>query len=51
MGYNSKRPHRVPLISTTSQKKMLQFEQQELTKIGQLKTGKMLPGLMSLDFC
>uniref|UniRef100_A0A8C6UXG2 Mitochondrial glutathione transporter SLC25A40 n=1 Tax=Neogobius melanostomus TaxID=47308 RepID=A0A8C6UXG2_9GOBI len=23
----------------------------ELTKIGQLKTGKMLPGLMSLDFC
>jgi len=22
-----------------------------LTKIGQLKTGKMLPGLMSLDFC
>jgi len=24
---------------------------QELTKIGQLKTGKMLPGLMSLDFC
>jgi len=24
---------------------------QELTKIGQLKTGKMLPGLMSLDLC
>jgi len=24
---------------------------QKLTKIGQLKTGKMLPGLMSLDFC
>jgi len=24
---------------------------QELTKIGPLKTGKMLPGLMSLDFC
>jgi len=24
---------------------------QELTKIEQLKTGKMLPGLMSLDFC
>jgi len=24
---------------------------QELTKIGQLKTGKMLPGLMSFNFC
>jgi len=24
---------------------------QELTKIGQLKTGKMLPGVMSLNFC
>jgi len=27
------------------------YNLQELTKIGQLKTGKMLPGLMSLDFC
>jgi len=57
MGYNSRRPHRVPLISTTNRKKRLQFTRkrgynlQELTKIGQLKTGKMLPGLMSLDFC
>jgi len=27
------------------------YNLQELTKIGQLKTGKMLPGLMSLNFC
>jgi len=27
------------------------YSLQELTKIGQLKTGKMLPGLMSPDFC
>jgi len=26
MGYNSRRPHRVPLISTTNRKKTLQFE-------------------------
>jgi len=25
MGYNSRRPHRVPLISTTNRKKRLQF--------------------------
>jgi len=25
MGYNSSRPHRVPLISTTNMKKRLQF--------------------------
>jgi len=27
------------------------YSLQEFTKIGQLKTGKMLPDLMSLDFC
>uniref|UniRef100_A0A9J8A4F2 Transposase Tc1-like domain-containing protein n=1 Tax=Cyprinus carpio carpio TaxID=630221 RepID=A0A9J8A4F2_CYPCA len=27
MGYNSRRPHRVPLISTTNRKKRLQFAQ------------------------
>jgi len=49
MGYNSRTPHRVPLISTTNRKKRLQFVRAH--QIGQLKTGKMLPGLMSLDFC
>jgi len=41
MGYNSRRPHRVPLISTTNRKKWLQF----------VWLPKLLPGLMSLDFC
>jgi len=36
--YNSRRPHWVPLISTSNRKKGDNF--QELTKIGQLKTGK-----------
>jgi len=75
MGYNIRRPHRVPLISTTNRKKRLQFaraHQKEATicksppkptfnclswilsssiQLRQLKTGKMLPGLMSLEFC
>uniref|UniRef100_A0AAY5KPP9 Transposase Tc1-like domain-containing protein n=1 Tax=Esox lucius TaxID=8010 RepID=A0AAY5KPP9_ESOLU len=50
MGYNSRRPHWVPLISTTNRKKR-GYNLHKLTKIGQLKTGRMLPGLMSLDFC
>uniref|UniRef100_A0A8D0A393 Transposase Tc1-like domain-containing protein n=1 Tax=Sander lucioperca TaxID=283035 RepID=A0A8D0A393_SANLU len=38
MGYTSRRPHRVPLISTTHLHQNWTFQ-------------KMLPGLMSLDFC
>jgi len=44
------RPHWVKLISTKNRKKSSP-NLQELTKIGQLKTGKMLPGLLSHDFC
>uniref|UniRef100_A0A8C9X626 Transposase Tc1-like domain-containing protein n=1 Tax=Sander lucioperca TaxID=283035 RepID=A0A8C9X626_SANLU len=40
MDYTSRRPHRVPLISTKNSKMRLQFQ---LSKIGELKTGKMLP--------
>jgi len=51
MGYNSRRPHRVPLISTTRLKFARAKKKKNKKNIGQLKTGKMLPGLMSLDFC
>jgi len=37
--------------SSPLQKGKRGYNLQELTKIKQLKTGKMLPGLMSLDFC
>jgi len=45
MGYNSRRPHRVPLISTTKRKK-----EATICKSSP-ELDKMLPGLMSLDFC
>ncbi len=40
MGYSSRRPHRVPLLSAKNRKRRLQFAQ-----------GDYMPGLMSLDFC
>jgi len=46
MSYNSRRPHRVPLISTTNRKKRLQFGRahhnwtDEDWKNGKMKTGK-----------
>jgi len=46
MGYYSRRPHRVPLISTTNRKRG--YNLQELTKIGQLKT-KNFCNIMSLQ--
>ncbi len=49
MGYSSRRPHRVPLLSAKNRKRRLQFDR--LTKIGQWKIEKTLPGLMSIDFC
>jgi len=50
MGYNSWRPHRLPLISTKNRKKRLQFARANQNwTVWRLE--KMLPGLMSLDFC
>ncbi len=50
MGYSSRRPHRVPLLSAKNRKRRLQFAQahQNWTIEDWKKT---LPGLMSLDFC
>ncbi len=45
MGYSSRRPHRVPLLSAKNRKRRLQFTQ------AQQKIGKTLPSLMSLYFC
>ncbi len=49
MGYSSRRPHRVPLLSTKDRKRRLQFApaHQNWT----IEDWKALPGLMSLDFC
>ncbi len=49
MGYSSRRPHRVPLLSAKNRKQSLQFSQayQNWT----IEDWKTLPGLMSLDFC
>ncbi len=44
MGYSSRRPHRVPLLSAKNSKRRLQFAQAH-------QNWKTLPGLMSLDFC
>ncbi len=51
MGYSSRRPHRVPLMSAKNRKLRLQFAQahQDWT-IDWKKIGKRLPGLMSLNF-
>ncbi len=45
MGYSSRRPHRVPLLSAKNRKRRLQFAK------AQHKIGKTLPSLMSLYFC
>ncbi len=45
MGYSSRRPHRVPLLSAKNRKRRIQFTQ------AQQKIGKTLPSLMSLYFC
>ncbi len=50
MGYSSRRSHRVPLMSTKN-KKNVGYNSHRLTKIGQKKIGKTLPGLTSLDYC
>ncbi len=49
MGYSSRRPHRVPLLSAKNRKRRLQFTQapQNWT----IEDWKSLPGLLSLDFC
>ncbi len=51
MGYSSRRPHRVLLLSAKNRKRRLQFAQahQDWT-IDWKKIGKRLPGLMSLNF-
>ncbi len=49
MGYSSRRPHRVSLLSAKKMKLRLQFAWPHQN--GQEKIGKTLPGLMSLDFC
>lgn len=46
MGYSSKKTHWVPLLSPKNRDSSYR-----LVKIGQEKTGKMLPCLMSLSFC
>jgi len=50
IGYNSRR-HHTGYHSFPLQIGKRGYNLKELAKIGQLKTGKMLPGLMSLDFC
>ncbi len=49
MGYSSRRPHRVQLLSDQNRKRRLQFTlaHQNWT----IEDWKTLPGLMSLDFC
>ncbi len=49
MGYSSRRPHRVPLLSAKNRKRS--YNSYRLTKAGQEKIGKTLPVLMSHDFC
>ncbi len=50
MGYSSRRPHRVPLLSAKNRKQRLQFAQaHQHWTIEKLK--KTVPGLMSLDLC
>ncbi len=50
MGYSSRRPHRVPLLSAKN-KKNGGYNSHRLTEIGPKKIGKTLPGLTSLDYC
>ncbi len=49
MGYSSRRPHQVPLLSAKNRKPRLQFTQ--LHQNWTIEDWKTLPGLMSLDFC
>ncbi len=49
MGYSSRRPHRVPLLSAKNRKRRLQFTQAHQN--WSIEDWKMLPGLMSPDFC
>ncbi len=49
MGYSSRRPHRVLLLSAKKRKRRLQITQAHQN--WQYKIGKTLPGLVSLDFC
>ncbi len=49
MGYSSRRPHRVPLLSAKNRKRRLQFTQDHQNWT--IEDWKTLPGLMSLDFC
>ncbi len=49
MGYSSRRPHRVPLLSAKNRKRRLQFAQ--VHQNWTIEDRKTLPGLMSLDFC
>ncbi len=49
MGYSSRRPHRVLLLSAKNRKRRLQFAQAHQNWT--IEDWKTLPGLMSLDFC
>ncbi len=48
MGYSSRKPHRVPLLSAKNRKRSLQFAQAHQNWT--IEDWKTLPGLMSLDF-
>ncbi len=49
MGYSSRRPHRVPLLSAKNRKRRLQFTQ--AYQNWSIEDWKNVYGLMSLDFC
>ncbi len=49
MGYSSRRPQRVPLLSDKNRKRRIQFTQAHQNWT--IEDWKTLPGLMSLDFC
>ncbi len=50
MGYSSRRPHRVPLLSTKNRKLEAPIRTGS-PKLDKRRLEKRLPGLMSLDFC
>ncbi len=49
VGYSSRRPHQVSLLSAKNKKRRLQFA--EAHQNWTVEDWKTLPGLMSLDFC
>ncbi len=49
MGYSSRKPHPVPLLSAKNRKRRRQFTQAHQNWT--IEDWKKLPGLMSLDFC